>query len=49
MMYLWLWIDRKMIEKTQRQIHDVLAKSGKNGLDISYLKEMIKFRFCCNR
>jgi ERCC4-related helicase len=35
---------RKMIEKTQRQIHDLLAKSGKNGLEISYLKEMIKFQ-----
>jgi ERCC4-related helicase len=35
--------DRKMIEKIQRQIHELLAKSGQNGLEISYLKEIIKF------
>ncbi len=34
---------RKIIEKTQRQIHDLLAKSGKKGLEISYLQEIIKF------
>ena len=34
---------RKMVEKAQRQIHDLLAKSGKNGLEISYLQEIIKF------
>jgi Fanconi anemia group M protein len=34
---------RKIVEKAQRQIHDLLAKSGKNGLEISYLQDMIKF------
>ncbi|MDQ6722993.1 MAG: hypothetical protein M3Z01_01830, partial [Thermoproteota archaeon] len=34
---------RKMVEKAQRQIHDLLGKSGKNGLEISYLQEIIKF------
>ncbi|MBA3284777.1 MAG: hypothetical protein H0U27_06930, partial [Nitrosopumilus sp.] len=34
---------KKMIEKAQRQIHDLLAKSGKNGLDVSYLHELLKF------
>jgi ERCC4-related helicase len=34
---------RKMIEKVQRQIYDLLAKSGKNGLEVSYLREIIKF------
>ena len=34
---------RKMIEKAQRQIHDLLARSGKEGLEISYLKEIVKF------
>jgi ERCC4-related helicase len=34
---------QKMIKKIQRQIHDLLAKSGKNGLEISYLQEIIKF------
>ncbi len=39
-----LALDRKkMIEKAQRQIHDMLAKSGKNGLDVSYLYELVKF------
>ena len=34
---------RKMIEKAQRQIHDLLARSGKDGLEIAYLKEIVKF------
>jgi len=34
---------QKMIEKVQRQIYNLLAKSGKNGLDVSYLQEIIKF------
>lgn len=34
---------RKMIEKAQRQIHDLLARSGKEGLEIPYLKEIVKF------
>jgi Fanconi anemia group M protein len=34
---------RKIVEKAQRQIHDLLAKSGKNGLEISYLQEIMKF------
>ena len=34
---------RKMIEKAQRQIHDLLARAGKEGLEISYLKEIVKF------
>ncbi len=34
--------NRKMVEKVQRQIHDLLAKSGKNGLDVSYLHELTK-------
>ncbi len=34
---------RKMIEKAQRQIHELLAKSGKDGLEISYLKEIVNF------
>jgi ERCC4-related helicase len=34
---------RKMIEKAQRQIHDLLARAGKEGLEISYLKEILKF------
>ncbi len=34
--------NRKMVEKAQRQIHDLLAKSGKNGLDVSYLHELTK-------
>jgi ERCC4-related helicase len=34
---------RKIVEKAQRQIHDLLAKSGKNGLEISYLQDLIKF------
>ena len=34
---------RKMIEKTQRQIHELLARAGKEGLEISYLKEIVKF------
>ena len=33
--------DRKLVQKAQRQIHEVLANSGKNGLDLSYLKEII--------
>jgi len=33
---------RKMIEKAQRQIHDLLARAGKEGLEISYLKEIVK-------
>ena len=34
---------RKMIEKAQRQVHDLLARAGKEGLEISYLKEIVKF------
>ncbi len=34
--------NRKMVEKAQRQIHDLLAKSGKNGLDVSYLHKLTK-------
>ena len=34
---------RKMIGKAQRQIHDLLARAGKEGLEISYLKEIVKF------
>jgi Fanconi anemia group M protein len=34
--------NRKMVEKAQRQIHDLLAKSGKNGLEVSYLHEFTK-------
>jgi len=34
---------RKMIEKAQRQIHELLARAGKEGLEISYLKEIVKF------
>ena len=34
---------RKMIEKARRQIHDLLARAGKEGLEISYLKEIVKF------
>jgi Fanconi anemia group M protein len=34
---------RKIVEKAQRQIHDLLAKSGKSGLEISYLQEIMKF------
>ncbi|MBA3977066.1 MAG: DEAD/DEAH box helicase family protein [Nitrosopumilus sp.] len=34
---------KKMIEKAQRQIHNLLAKSGKNGMDVSYLHELLKF------
>ena len=34
---------RKMIEKAQRQLHDLLARAGKEGLEISYLKEIVKF------
>ena len=34
---------RKIVEKAQRQIHDLLAKSGKNGLEISYLQDIIKY------
>lgn len=33
---------RKMVEKAQRQIHDLLAKAGKNGLNVSYLHELTK-------
>jgi Fanconi anemia group M protein len=32
-----------MIGKAQRQIHDLLARAGKEGLEISYLKEIVKF------
>ncbi|HYP43268.1 MAG TPA: helicase-related protein, partial [Candidatus Nitrosocosmicus sp.] len=34
--------NRKMVEKAQRQIHDLLAKAGKNGLNVSYLHELTK-------
>nr|MBA3283650.1 DEAD/DEAH box helicase family protein [Nitrosopumilus sp.] len=34
--------NRKMVEKAQRRIHDLLAKSGKNGLDVSYLHTLTK-------
>jgi Fanconi anemia group M protein len=34
---------RKIIGKAQRQIYDLLARSGKEGLEISYLKEIVKF------
>jgi Fanconi anemia group M protein len=32
---------RKLVQKAQRQIHELLANSGKNGLDLLYLKEII--------
>ncbi len=32
---------RKLVEKAQRQIYELLANAGKNGLDLSYLKEII--------
>ena len=34
---------RKIVEKAQRQIHDLLAKSGKNGLEMAYLQDIIKY------
>lgn len=35
--------NRKIIEKAQRQIYDLISKSGKEGLEIDYIKETIKF------
>lgn len=34
---------QKVIGKIQRQIHDLLAKSGKTGLEVSYIQEVISF------
>jgi Fanconi anemia group M protein len=34
---------QKMVEKAQRKIHDLLAKAGIDGLEISYINEMTKF------
>jgi hypothetical protein len=34
---------QKIIEKAQRQIYDLLAKSGRSGVEVSYLQELIKF------
>jgi Fanconi anemia group M protein len=35
--------NKKTIEKAQRQIYDLISKSGKEGLELNYLKETIKF------
>lgn len=32
---------KKIVERVQRQIHDLLGKAGKNGLEVSYLNEVI--------
>lgn len=34
---------KKIVGRAQRQIHDLLAKAGVKGLEISYLKEMLNF------
>ncbi|MGN6822446.1 MAG: helicase-related protein [Candidatus Nitrosocosmicus sp.] len=34
--------NRRSIEKAQRQIYDLISKSGKEGLELDYLKETIK-------
>ena len=35
--------NKKTTEKAQRQIYDLISKSGKEGLELNYLKETIKF------
>ncbi len=32
---------KKLVERVQRQIHDLLGKAGKSGLEVSYLNEVI--------
>ncbi len=32
---------KKIVERVQRQIHNLLGKAGKNGLEVSYLNEVI--------
>ncbi len=32
---------KKLVERVQRRIHDLLGKAGKNGLEVSYLNEVI--------
>jgi Fanconi anemia group M protein len=34
---------RKIVEKAQRQVNTLLAKSGQKGMDVSYIHELIKF------
>lgn len=35
--------NKKTIEKIQRQLHELLGKSGKNGLDLPYIYEILSF------
>ncbi len=32
---------KKLVERVQRQIHDLVGKTGKSGLEVSYLNEVI--------
>jgi Fanconi anemia group M protein len=32
---------KKLVERVQRQIHDLLGKAGKSGLEVSYLNEVL--------